>query len=98
MRRSGRCDKAVRLFRHVTEDPAPRYRRNAVYYSVRHADALYRAGDISGALEAADEAIDSVAMVASARTHKALASLCARAGSARAGAGFGDHYDEVFGR
>jgi hypothetical protein len=94
----GQYDKAARLFRQVSEDPDPLYRRNAVYYSVRFADALYRAGDMSGAFKAADAAIGSVAAVASARTHKDLASLRARAGHTMAGAGFRNHYDEVFGR
>ena len=73
------------------------FARNACYYRVRLAEALYEAGDVTGACESAAEAVPAVAAVRSSRTRNRLAAFRSTASvSSPAAREFADRYDAVF--
>ncbi len=73
------------------------FARNACYYQVRLAEALHDGGDISGACEAAAEAVPLVAAIKSSRTRNRLATLRQRTtADSPAAREFVGRYDEAF--
>ncbi len=94
----GDHQRAAGLFLAAADDDSGDvYRRNSTYYAVRFADALLRAGDETGAFDAARAAVPRVAQINSSRTRKHLEALRQSAATANTAAAreFADSYDDT---
>jgi len=93
----GSPERAAGRFRAAVGMAEQPFARNASYYRVRLAEALHDGGDITGACEAAAEAVPSVAAVKSARTRNRLAMLRQKTtADSPAAREFTGRYDEAF--
>ncbi len=93
----GSPEPAAGQFRAAVGMAEQPFARNACYYQVRLAEALHDGGDISGACEAAAEAVPLVAAIKSSRTRNRLATLRQRiTADSPAAREFVGRYDEAF--